>query len=104
MDSDSQGQLVAWVRGVSDAEFLVVYTAADEPVAGAAGGGGLKALEAEDEVAMAGRSGTDGRGRLTVPWTRVAKTVRARAQGVGAQTPTPGGKRLDPRGPIPARP
>jgi phage tail sheath protein FI len=95
---------------------FIVNTAADEPVAGAAGGGGLKALEAEDEVAIVAAPGrTDAasydallthcenlRDRVAIldgplrtddigALTRVATTVRARAAGRrGADSDAPG--------------
>jgi phage tail sheath protein FI len=95
---------------------FIVNTAADAPVAGAAGGGGLRALEAEDEVAIVAAPGrTDAasydallthcenlRDRVAIldgplrtddvgALTRVATTVRARAAGRrGANSDAPG--------------
>ena len=91
-----------------------INTAADEPVAGAAGGGGLRALDAEDKLAIAAAPGrtdaatyearlthcenlrdwvaildgpprTDDIGALPVSPPRCAHGLR----GVGVQTPTP---------------
>jgi len=96
--------------------YFIVNTAANDPVAGAAGGGGLRALEAEDEVAIVAAPGrTDAasydallapcenlRDRVAIldgplrtedigALTRVSTTVRARGEGRrGANSDAPG--------------